>query len=72
MGHRSIVLPARMLWAKGIAEFVSCAIEAKRRGLNARFALVGEPDSHNPQCVPEAQLKTVVGCGNRRVVGATR
>ena len=56
-GPPLIVLPARMLWAKGIAEFVSCAIEAKRRGLNARFALVGEPDSHNPQCVPEAQLK---------------
>ena len=52
-----IVLPARMLWAKGIAEFVECAMEAKRRGLNARFALVGDPDSHNPQCVPEAQLK---------------
>jgi glycosyltransferase involved in cell wall biosynthesis len=46
-----------MLWDKGVAEFVSCATTLKGSGLRARFALVGEPDFHNPECVPESQLR---------------
>lgn len=62
-GPPLVVLPARMLWDKGIAEFVACAQEFRRRGLAVRFVLVGDPDSHNPECVPEAKLRQWVDEG---------
>ncbi len=52
-----VVLPARMLWDKGVGEFVDCARSIKQKGIAARLALVGEPDEHNPECVPVAQLE---------------
>lgn len=66
-----VVLPARMLWDKGIREFVEAAKQLKLRGVNARFVLVGEPDAENPASVPEYQLiawqkEGVVECWGRR------
>lgn len=52
-GTPLVVLPARMLWDKGVGEFVEAARSLK--GL-ARFALVGEGDDHNPAAVPAAVL----------------
>jgi glycosyltransferase involved in cell wall biosynthesis len=51
-----VVLPARMLWDKGVGEFVDAARQLRQRGVQARFALVGEPDPENPASVPEEQL----------------
>lgn len=51
-----VVLPARMLWDKGVGEFVEAATQLKNQGVNARFVLVGEPDMENPASVPEHQL----------------
>lgn len=51
-----VVLPARMLWDKGVGEFVEAATQLKKRGVSARFVLVGEPDEDNPTSVPEPQL----------------
>lgn len=51
-----VVLPARMLRDKGVAEFVEAATQLKQRGVDARFVLVGEPDPENPASVPENQL----------------
>jgi len=51
-----VVLPARMLWDKGVGEFVDAAGQLRQRGVQARFALVGEPDPENPASVPEDQL----------------
>lgn len=51
-----VVLPARMLWDKGVGEFVEAAIQLKHRGIRARFALVGEPDEENPASVSMQQL----------------
>ena len=53
-----VVLPARMLWDKGVGEFVDCALAIKQKGIQARFVLAGEPDVHNPECVPVEQLET--------------
>ena len=52
-----VVLPARMLWDKGVGEFVDAARALRRRGVQARFVLVGEPDAENPASVPEHQLR---------------
>jgi len=55
-GTPLVVLPARMLWDKGVGEFVEAAKQLKERGIIARFALVGEPDPENPATVSKAQL----------------
>ncbi|MFS2100297.1 glycosyltransferase family 4 protein [Variovorax sp. Varisp85] len=52
-----VVLPGRMLWDKGVAEFVAAARLLQKRGIRARFALVGGRDDHNPSCVPLQTLK---------------
>jgi glycosyltransferase involved in cell wall biosynthesis len=51
-----VVLPARLLWDKGVGEFVEAAGQLKRRGVHARFVLVGEPDAENPASVSTQQL----------------
>lgn len=51
-----VVLPSRMLWDKGVGEFVEAATRLRQRGVNARFVLVGEPDEENPASVPQRQL----------------
>ena len=55
-GTPLVVLPARMLWDKGVGEFVEAARQLKARGVVACFALVGEPDPENPASVSKAQL----------------
>ena len=56
-GMPIVLLPSRMLWEKGVGEFVSAARSLKEKGISARFVLAGAPDSHNPGCVPERQLE---------------
>jgi glycosyltransferase involved in cell wall biosynthesis len=53
-----VVLVARMLWDKGVGEFVEAARILHREGVAARFVLVGDADLENPACVPEAKLKS--------------
>lgn len=48
-----VILPARLLKAKGVLEFVEAARLLKGR---ARFALVGEPDPGNPDSVSAEEL----------------
>lgn len=51
-----VMLPSRILWNKGIGEFVEAASELRARGLKARFVLVGRTDRGSPAAVPVAQL----------------
>jgi glycosyltransferase involved in cell wall biosynthesis len=51
-----VVLAARILWDKGVGEFVEAARHLTRDGVKARFILVGDPDPDNPAAVPEATL----------------
>lgn len=52
-----IVLPARMLWDKGVDEFVAAAEILHNEGITARFALAGERDADNPAAIPLEQLQ---------------
>jgi len=52
-----VVLPARMLWDKGVGEFVTAARTLHAEGLRARFALVGDSDDQNPASVHASQLR---------------
>jgi glycosyltransferase involved in cell wall biosynthesis len=51
------ILPARMIWKKGVGEFVAAARLLKERGTPLRMALVGAPDPGNPSSVPEQTLR---------------
>jgi glycosyltransferase involved in cell wall biosynthesis len=53
-----VVLASRMLWDKGVAEFVEAARILTAEGVQARFILVGDRDPSNPDAVPAAQLET--------------
>jgi len=49
-------LPARLLWDKGVAEFVEAARILKSRGVAVRCVLVGMPDKGNPTSVGTEQV----------------
>lgn len=55
-GPPLVILPARMIWEKGVGEFVAAARLLKGEGIKARFALLGDPDPRNPTAIPAAQL----------------
>lgn len=62
-GPPLVVLPSRLLKAKGVLEFAEAARRLKAEGVAARFALVGAPDLLNPDSVSEAQLSALVAGG---------
>jgi lipopolysaccharide/colanic/teichoic acid biosynthesis glycosyltransferase/glycosyltransferase involved in cell wall biosynthesis len=51
-----IVLGARMLWHKGIGEFVEAARILRKQGVRARCVLVGKADPDNPASLSDEQL----------------
>ena len=59
-----VVLIARMLRDKGVAEFVAAARVLHDQRIVGRFALVGDPDPENPASIPLKTLQTWHGhCG---------
>jgi glycosyltransferase involved in cell wall biosynthesis len=52
-----VVLAGRMLWDKGIAEFVEAAQLLNVRKIRAQCVLVGMIDKENPAAISEAQLR---------------
>ncbi len=51
-----VSLAARMVWDKGVGEFVQAARLLRAKGIKARFVLVGSVDSDNPTSLSEADL----------------
>jgi glycosyltransferase involved in cell wall biosynthesis len=51
-----VLLAARLLWDKGIAEYVQAARKLHGAGLAIRFLLAGAPDYGNPASVTQAEL----------------
>lgn len=62
-GVPRILLPSRMLWHKGVADFVGAARLLARRGVRAEFVLAGDTDGGNPGAIPRAQLEEWSGEG---------
>ena len=52
-----VLLPSRMLWDKGIKEFVQAARLLNSDDRIARFVLVGAPDQENPASIPSDLIK---------------
>ncbi|MEX2030816.1 MAG: glycosyltransferase [Anaerolineales bacterium] len=51
-----VLLPARMLWTKGVEEFVEAARRC-RSVVQARFVLAGAPDPGNPGSIPVSRIR---------------
>jgi glycosyltransferase involved in cell wall biosynthesis len=62
-GPPVVLLVSRMLWEKGIGDFVEAARLLRADNTNARFVLVGKPDPENPSSIPEKQLRAWVDSG---------
>lgn len=56
-GSPVVLFASRMLWSKGVGEFVEAARVLKAERPDARFLLAGAPDSANPESVPEERLR---------------
>lgn len=52
-----VLMPARMLWNKGVSEFIYAAKHFKNIGVNCSFVLAGSPDIGNPSSVPASFLQ---------------
>ncbi|MFW8744910.1 glycosyltransferase family 4 protein [Mesorhizobium japonicum] len=52
-----VMLASRMLWDKGVGEFVKAAEILRCRGISCRFVLTGKPDPENPNSVPIQQMQ---------------
>lgn len=57
------ILPARMLWSKGVADFVEAARLLKSKGVEGRFVLVGDVDSGDSESIPPEILSGWVNEG---------
>jgi glycosyltransferase involved in cell wall biosynthesis len=55
-GQPVVMFAARMLWEKGVGDFVEAAKMLKAEGVRARFVLVGDTYKDNPSAVPPQQL----------------
>jgi glycosyltransferase involved in cell wall biosynthesis len=62
-GPPIVILPARLLWYKGVGEFVEAARLLRQDGVAIRMALVGEPPAHNRASVPRSKIEGWVAQG---------
>lgn len=52
-----VVLPARMLWDKGVREFVEASQIILKSRPDVEFLLAGDPDPGNPTAIDESQIR---------------
>jgi len=65
-----VLLASRLLWDKGVGEFVEAARKIRADGVNVRFVIAGEGDDENPNSIGADQLlkwseEGVVECWGR-------
>jgi glycosyltransferase involved in cell wall biosynthesis len=64
-----VLLASRLLWDKGVAEYIAAARQLKGEGRAIRFLLAGDPDPGNPAAVPESELQGWVADGTVEWLG---
>ncbi len=60
-GPMTVMLASRLLWTKGVGEFVAAARSLREEGI--RFVLVGDPDPENPAAIDDSTLEDWVAEG---------
>ena len=58
-----VLLPARLLWHKGLREYVEAARILRAQGRSVDFLLAGEPDPSNPSSIPQLTIDGWVRSG---------
>ena len=56
-GTPIVLLSSRMLWIKGVSDFVEAAKLLRGRGMHARFVLAGDTDPGSPGAIPREKLQ---------------
>jgi glycosyltransferase involved in cell wall biosynthesis len=56
-GRLRVLLAARLLWEKGVGEYVEAARQLKAQGRDIEFVLAGAPDPGNPRSVHQDQVQ---------------
>ncbi len=56
-GNPVVMFAGRLIWEKGVADFVEAARIIKRTAPDVRFVVVGVPDEDSPQAVPRDSLR---------------
>ncbi|RJP78739.1 MAG: glycosyltransferase [Desulfobacteraceae bacterium] len=56
-GVPCVVFASRMLWDKGVGEYIDAAKQIQEQGMNYRFLLIGDPDPENPMSIPKSFLE---------------
>lgn len=64
-----VLLPARLLWDKGLAEYAEAARLLRQRAVLVDLFLAGEPDYGNPAAVAEATIQEWMEQGILRWLG---
>jgi glycosyltransferase involved in cell wall biosynthesis len=64
-----VLLAARLLWEKGIQEFVEAGVLLREQGRDVEFILAGMPDAGNPRSVTLAQVQQWADTGLVRWLG---
>lgn len=59
-GPTRVLLAARLLWDKGIAEYIEAARQLHAQGRAIELLLAGDPDPGNPSAVPQADIESWV------------
>jgi glycosyltransferase involved in cell wall biosynthesis len=62
-GHPIVVLPARLLWDKGVGEFIEAAEIILKKNIAVKFVLAGQPDKENPLAISDESISTWVKNG---------
>jgi glycosyltransferase involved in cell wall biosynthesis len=68
-GPKKVLLAARLLWEKGIAEYIEAAQQLNSLGHSVDFLLAGEPDMGNPNSVQQEQVEIWRRAGIIKPVG---
>lgn len=63
-GRPMVLLPARLLWDKGVREFCAAASSIRAAGVDARFVIAGGLDSGNPAAIPAEWIEAEQRAGH--------
>jgi len=69
-GKKPVVLMAsRLLWDKGVKEFIGMAQTLKNQGVQAEFWIAGAPDKGNPECISDSEIEKWSRQGDVKFLG---
>jgi glycosyltransferase involved in cell wall biosynthesis len=69
-GHATFLFAARLLWDKGVREYVEAARQVRRRSPQTRFRILGMIEPPGKTAVPEADLRAWAAEGAIDYIGA--